>query len=114
MSPATLTPDFHDWRAGASVTSHAHEEGQLLVALEGAMEVRLGAARLRLSPHEAVWVPPGFAHAAHSAVPTAFRGVLVGRGPSVLLPARPQRLPARPLLLATVPELAAPRGSPAR
>ncbi len=109
MSQATLTPDFHDWRADAAVASHAHAEGQLLVALEGAMEVRLGAARLRLSPHEAVWVPPGLAHSARSLVPTAFRGVLVARGPAALLPARPTRLCARPLLLATVPELASPR-----
>ncbi|HET9451108.1 MAG TPA: AraC family transcriptional regulator [Aggregicoccus sp.] len=109
MSSATLTPDFHDWRADAAVDAHVHEEGQLLVALEGAMEVRLGALRLRLSPREAVWVPPGLAHSARSVVPTAFRGVLVGRAASALLPSRPARLDARPLLLATVPELASPR-----
>jgi AraC-like DNA-binding protein len=109
MSAATLTPDFHDWCADAAVDAHAHEEGQLLVALEGAMEVRLGATHLRLSPHEAVWVPPGVAHSARAVEPTAFRGVLVGRGSSALLPFRPCRLAARPLLLATVPELAASR-----
>jgi AraC-like DNA-binding protein len=109
MSAVTLTPDFRDWRADAAIHAHAHEEGQLLVALEGAMEVRLGATRLRLSPCEAVWVPPGVPHSARTVAPTAFRGVLVGRGPSVLLPTRPHRLAVRPLLLATVPELASPR-----
>jgi len=109
MSTATFTPDFHDWRADVAVDAHAHDEGQLLVALEGAMEVRLGATHLRLSPCEAVWVPPGVRHSARSVAPTAFRGVLVGRGASALLPTRPRRLTARPLLLATVPELASSR-----
>jgi AraC-like DNA-binding protein len=109
MDGPALAPDFHDHRAGEQVALHAHEEGQVLLALEGAMDVQVGSAHFRLGPGSAVWVPPRLPHAALSVESTAFRGMLVGAGPSALLPLRPQRFAAQPILLAAVPDLTADR-----
>ncbi|RKG98238.1 AraC family ligand binding domain-containing protein [Corallococcus carmarthensis] len=109
MKDSTVEPDFHDHASGQHITSHRHVEGQLLVATEGRMELTLGHRSSWLEPGQAVWVPPGQAHAATALSPTAFRGVLIAEGASALLPSEPRRFTTSPLLLATLPELTAGR-----
>jgi AraC-like DNA-binding protein len=104
MTPA-LTPDFHDHRRGQVVELHAHQDGQVLIAAEGTMDVFFGERSMRLAPLTAVWVPPGVPHAARSLQATAFRGILVDLAQSAALPARVARFAAAPLFVAATLDL---------
>jgi hypothetical protein len=85
MQPTVLAPDFHDQRAGARIEPHRHADGQALLATVGAMDVRVGGVVSRLGIGDALWVPPGVAHAALAVEATEFRGVFVALGPSARL-----------------------------
>jgi AraC-like DNA-binding protein len=103
MGRIALTPDFHDHQAGQTVELHAHDEGQVLIAAEGRMEVWFASTRFELAPRTAVWVPPGMPHAARSLELTAFRGVMV---PSVApLPQRVARFAASPVFVRATQDL---------
>jgi AraC-like DNA-binding protein len=109
MELATLAPDFHDHGAGLAIELHAHEQAQVLVAIEGRMQVQLGPRRVVIDPRRAVWIPPGVPHAALAIERTAFRGLYVDRANASLLPGRACSFDASPLLVAALPELTAAR-----
>jgi AraC-like DNA-binding protein len=109
MNQVALVPDFYDHRAGCWVESHVHDQGQVLIATEGRMEVQVGARRMAVDPGTALWVPAGVPHAARSVEPTAFRGIMIDRPHASLLPGTWSAFPATLILLAAAPELSAPR-----
>jgi len=111
MTCSELAPDFHDHKAGQAVELHAHDEGQVLVAVEGSMDVWFGDRQLQLAPRTALWVPPGLHHAARSREHTAFRGVMVEAAYAAAMPRRVARFATSPLFVAATLDLAHARAS---
>jgi AraC-like DNA-binding protein len=109
-----LTPDFHDHRAGTHVALHTHQDGQVLIATEGSMQVWFGTSRMQLAPHMAVWVPPGMPHAARSLEDTAFRGIMIDLPRASRLPASASYFVAAPIFVAATLDLVHARESQRR
>jgi AraC-like DNA-binding protein len=105
VAATSLTPDFHDHRRGQAVELHVHDEGQVLIAAAGAMDVFFGGRPLRLAARAGVWVPPGVPHAARSLEDTAFRGVLIDASRAASLPRKVARFASGPPLVAATLDL---------
>jgi len=66
-----------DYSAGVNLSPHCHEEGQILFAKSGTMEVT-AAERLYIVPsYLLVWIPPGVAHGIRFRTETQMRTAFV-------------------------------------
>jgi AraC-like DNA-binding protein len=82
----------YHWRSSRS------EWGQLVWTSRGVLTVDVGAALWVVTPHEALWLPPGLAHGVRMAGQGALRRVYLARALCRRLPREPRVIRVAPLL----------------
>lgn len=84
--------------SGAHIVSpHYHPRGQLLYALNGAMQASVESRAWSLTPRTAVWVPPGSAHHISARNDLSYRFVFVDPDAARRLPQHATALEVTPL-----------------
>jgi len=87
-----------DMESDAIDLSHAHDEGQLLYAISGMMQVNVGRETWILAPQRALWIPPHHAHAVTYRGRVALRTLYFRADDECGLPQHPQLIEVSPLL----------------
>ena len=77
---------------------HRHRRAQLMYAVSGVLQIRIGHTRCVLPPTMAAWIPSGLWHQAETGKPFAYRSLYFDPAVYPALPQRPQVIAVGPLL----------------
>lgn len=77
---------------------HRHCRAQLMYAVSGVLQIRIGHTRCVLPPTMAAWIPSGLWHQAETGKPFAYRSLYFDPAVYPSLPRRPQIIAVSPLL----------------
>ncbi|WP_407713765.1 AraC family transcriptional regulator [Comamonas testosteroni] len=105
-SPKMMAPDgqsavlcrSYNYRPGHHVQPHAHEEGQLVYAVQGVMTVSSSDGRWIVPPTRGIWMPCGAVHEIRCIGEVHMRCVYIGANASFNLPLHPRAVAIYPLL----------------